>query len=261
MRWRLSGLAVALALLAHLDGHAALFGDDEARAAILELRQRVETQRQQADSAQTRLQEDNAQLRRGLLDLQNQIEVLRAEIARLRGTHEQLARDISEGQRRERDGQQAVMQRWQSLDDRLRVLEPRKVTVDGREIVVTPTEKQEFDAALAVFRAGDFAAAQAQLLAFLRRYPASGFGPSALFWLGNAQYATRDYKEAIINFRALIAQAPDHLRVPESQLSIANCQVELKDVRAARRTLEDVVRLYPTSEAAQTARERLSRLR
>ena len=34
-------------------------------------------------------------------------------------------------------------------------------------------------------------------------------------------------------------------------LSIANCQIELKDTRAARATLESLVKTYPQSEAAQ----------
>jgi TolA-binding protein len=44
-------------------------------------------------------------------------------------------------------------------------------------------------------------------------------------------------------------------------LSIANCQIELKDTRTARKTLEDLVRAYPQSEAAIAAKERLSRLK
>jgi TolA-binding protein len=50
-------------------------------------------------------------------------------------------------------------------------------------------------------------------------------------------------------------------RAPEAALSIANCQLELKDNRAARKTLEDLVRVYPQSEAAAAAKERLARLK
>ena len=44
-------------------------------------------------------------------------------------------------------------------------------------------------------------------------------------------------------------------------LSIANCQIELKDNAGARRTLEDLVKAYPQSEAAVAARERIARVR
>ena len=46
-----------------------------------------------------------------------------------------------------------------------------------------------------------------------------------------------------------------------AMLALANCQVELKDVRGARKSLEDLVKAYPQSEAAQAGKERLARLR
>ena len=102
-------------------------------------------------------------------------------------------------------------------------------------------------------------AAQTSFTEFTRRYPQSGYRATALFWLGNAQYANRDYRGAIANFRALLTQSPEHARAPEALLSIANCQIELKDNPGARRTLEELTRTYPQSEAANAARERLAR--
>lgn len=237
---------------------AGLFDDDEARKAILDLRARVDAVRTESDAkiAQEarRLSEDNAQLRKGMLDLQNQIETLRAELAKLRGQDEQLQRDVAELQRRQKDMAQGV-------DERLRQFEPSKVVVDGAEFVAEPAERRDFEAALATFRRGAFPAAQTAFFDFLKRYPQSGYAPTALFWLGNAQYANRDYRDAIANFRALLARAPDHFRAPEALLSVANCQIELKDAKAARRTLEDLLKAHPKSEAAQAAKERLSHLK
>jgi prefoldin subunit 5 len=62
-----------------------LFSDDEARKAIIDLRQRVDAQKATAEAIEKRLTDENNQLRRSLLDLQNQIETLRAEQARMRG--------------------------------------------------------------------------------------------------------------------------------------------------------------------------------
>ena len=246
-----------------LAGHsqAALFDDDEARRAILDLRGKVEQQRQAADAAMQRQAEDlrrtgeeSGVLRRSLLDLQNQIEALRGEIAAMRGQNEQLTRNLSELQRGQRDVAQGV-------EERLRKFEPAKVTMDGREFTADPAEARDFDASLAIFRRGDFPAAQTAFTEFVRRYPQSGYRTTSLFWLGNAQYANRDYRGAIANFRALLAQAPEHPRAPEALLSIANCQIELKDNPGARRTLEELTRAYPQSEAANAARERLARVK
>lgn len=254
----LRALAMAAMLAASLSSaHAAIFEDGEARRAILEMRQRVDglqlSQQRSAEEVR-KLGEENAQLRRSLLDLQTQIETLRAEQAKLNGQNEQLLRDVGELQRRQKDIAQGV-------DERLRQFEPIKVTVDGREFQADPAEKRDFEAALAVFRSGKFPDASAAFAAFVRQYPRSGYVPSARFWLGNAQYATREYKEAIGNFKQMLAEAPTHARAPEAALSIANCQIELKDTRTARKTLEDLLRAYPQSEAAVAAKERLSWLK
>ena len=223
--------ALAAACLFTASAQAALFEDDEARRAILDVRQQVQQQREEL----RRASEENAGLRRSLLELQNQIETLRAEIARMRGSDEQLARDLADLQKRQRDIQQGV-------DDRLRKFEPVQVTVDGKEFAADPAEQRDFEAALGAFRRGDFVAAQSGFGDFVRKYPSSGYRPTALFWLGNAQYANRDYRGAIANFRALLQQAPDHPRAPEAVLSIANGQIELKDNASARRTLDDLVK-------------------
>jgi tol-pal system protein YbgF len=247
-------LAAAAACVLAFNVNAALFGDDEARKAILDLRQKVEVSQQRVAEELRRANEDNVQLRRSLLDLSNQIEALRGEMAMLRGQTEQLTRGITDVQRNQKDLTLGV-------EERLRKVEPGKVTVDGRDFAAEPAEKQEFEAALATLRKGDFAAAQTSFTGFMKRYPASGYKSSALFWLANAQYALRDYKSAISNFRALAAADPEHLRAPEALLSMANCQVELRDARSARKTLEDLMKLYPASEAAAVAKERLSKLK
>ncbi len=243
--------AAAAALLALAGGaHAGLFDDDEARKAILDLRAKVEQSDQAAAKREAELNEQIAQLRRSVLELNATIEQLRTELARLRGVDEQLQRDVAELQRRQKDVQQGI-------DERLRRMEPQKVVLDGREFLAEPDETRQYGEAVGVLRQGDFAGAVTAFTNFQRRWPASGYGPAALYWLGNAQYGKRDYKEAIVSFRALVAGTPDHPRVPEALLSIANCQIELKDNKAARRTLEDLIKAHPSSEAAAAAKQRI----
>ena len=136
-----------------------------------------------------------------------------------------------------------------------------RVLFEGREFAAELLEKRDFELAMVLIRKSDFAAAQKAFFDFLTRYPKSGYAPSGLFWLANAQYQTRDYKEAILNFRQMISTAPDHLRAPEAALSVANCQAELKDTRGARKTLDDLIKAYPASEAAGAAKDRLKLLK
>ena len=249
-RFRWQAAALAAFVVCAEPAHAALFEDGEARKAILDLRQRVETIRTQAEASNQRLADENGQLRRSLVELQQQIDGVRGELARMTGKNEELTRALSDMQQRQTD-----------IATQLQESAPAQVSVDGREFTADPREKAEFEAALGVFRSGQFAQAQTAFAEFVKRYPSSGYSPSALFWLGNAQYATRNYAEAIANFRSMLSVAPSHTKAPEAVLSIANCQIELKDTRAARRTLEDLIKAYPQSEAAQAGRERLTRLR
>jgi tol-pal system protein YbgF len=248
------GLVAALAVPAH----AGIFDDDEARKAILDLRQKLEQSNEAHRAKQAELNaqmaDQLAQLKRSLLDLNNQIELLRSDIAKMRGNEEQLTRDVAELQRKQKDVQSGI-------DERIRKLEPVKVVLDDREFLADPEEKRAYDDAFALIRQGDFNAAAPALASFLRRYPGSGFAPSASFWLGNAQYGRRDYKDAIATFRSMVAASPGHPKAPEALLAIANCQIELKDSKGARRTIGELVQAYPKSEAAQAGRERLASLK
>ena len=237
---------------------AGLFEDDDARKAILELRTKVQANEdassRRAEQLNALIQDQLQPLRRSMLELNSQIDTLRAEVAKLRGTNEQLARELADTQRKLTDQSQAV-------EARLKPLEPQKVSLDGRDFQVNPDERSQYEAAIGLVRRGDFAEAVAALNAFLKRYTASGYTDSVRFWLGNAQYGKRDYKDAIATFQTFIAGNPDHPRAGEALLALANCQIELKDNKGARRSLEELIKTYPGTEAAQAGKERLAALR
>lgn len=265
-------LVIASSLLMSLGAHAGLFDDDEARKAILDLRQQITqlnsslnaTLNAATNAMQQRSADEIAQLRKSMFELQNQIDKQKTEMAQLRGDNELLARSVAETQIRLKDMLQtteqkikAAEQRTQETEQKLSKLEPMQVVMDGRNFLADPNEKRDFDAAFSLFRAGDFVKSQKAFFEFIQRYSGSGYSPSALYWLGNAQYSNRDYKEAIINFRNMIAKTPDHMRAPEAMLSISNCQMEMKDPKAAKKTIEDLMKIYPKSEAAFAGVERL----
>ena len=232
-------VAMAAGVLFGSVANAALFEDSDARRAILELRERVERQGEEIQNFQ-----------RSLLEQQNQFEALRAETARLRGEKEELTQELRRAEELSK-----------GVDDRLKKFEPATVKVDGVEFVADPAETKAYEDALAIFRKGDFGPASTAFNDFIKRNPKSGYVVPSLFWLGNAQYANRSYANAISNFNTLLSKAPNHMRAAESMLSVANCQLELKDIKAAKKTLGDVVKNYPHTEAAAAANERLAKLK
>jgi tol-pal system protein YbgF len=230
--------------------HAALFEDDEARKAILDLRQKIEKQT-----------DEIKQFQRSLIEQQNLFESLRDEMQRLRGEKEDLLEDIRKQHALTQTASQALDERLKNIDERLKKLEPLKVKLDNVEFLAEPAETRQYEAALSAFRKGEFTAASDTFTDFIKRHPSSGYLALSLFWLGNAQYANREYKEAIKNFNSLITKDPEHARAPDALLSIANCLLEMKDIKSARKALEDVMKKYPQSESASAAKERLSKLK
>jgi len=263
------GLLLAL-LVAALPAQAQLFGgDDQARRAIIELRERVEANRVTAEQSQQQLQQQQTELtqrfdeelqglRRHLVEIGAQNDALRRELAELRGHNERLAHLVAEMQRQQRD----LQRDWQAqLDQRLRPLEPLTVTVEGVEFQTRPEEVQAFDAAMVVLRASEFERAARLFGEVVAQFPRSGYVVPALYWQGNAQYAARQHAAAVETFRRMIAASPRHPRVPDALLGIANAHIAQRDNRAARVALQELIQAHPTTEAAAVARERLTRLR
>ena len=294
--WRLAASLCLLGLLAPT-AQAALFEDEEARRAILDLRQRLENQRQtQLQSTDQTLQKslDQSQKqieilrkqveleinqskqdnRQAALQLQAQIEALKQDIANLRGEREQLLREITLLQRAQKDINVEIEERFQKIYDQFAKKEapssqkeeaPKSskinVQVDGFEFLAEPDEKRDFEAAFVLFRKGDFAAAAKEFAQFVKVYSASGYKPSALYWLGSAKYARRDFNEAITNLKGLVNDFPSHARAPEAMLTIGNAQLEIKQAKEARKTFNELLKLYPTTEAAAAAKDRLAQIK
>ena len=83
-------LAVFIAFMgAASPARANFFSDNEARRAILDLRQRY-----------LALSEENGKLRESLQTTQTQLEALRSDVTRVRNREEQLTRDVADLQRR-----------------------------------------------------------------------------------------------------------------------------------------------------------------
>lgn len=234
----------------------ALFGDDEARKAIVELRQSMEEQRRtQAEGA--------AVMRRSILDISTQAEQWRQELGQLRGQQEQLLQEnqlLNKTVIELKAQLSAFNVGLTTLNDRIQTFEPLSVEQDGAKLLVSPAEKTAFDQAMGLLRTSNFAPSAAAFLQILNQYPSTPYTPSVLYWLGNVQYASQDLKASVYSHKRMVDQFPFHARVPEALLSMGNAHQELGDVKAARTEWESLVKNHPKSEAAITASERLKQL-
>jgi len=238
-------LLFLLLLAAVLPARAALFDDEEARKRIEALRVEMNARMDKLEAAS-----------RGQIELANQIEALKAEVARLRGQVEVLTNEIESTQKRQKDF-------YVDLDNRLRKLEPQagaeSKPADAKPAVDPAAETRDYEAALNLFKAGKHKDALNAFLNFIKAYPASPFLPSAHYWAGSAHYQLGEYKKAVELFAKLAATWPEDAKAPDALLGQANCQQESGDAKGARKTLETLVAKYPSSAAAAVAKQRLAK--
>lgn len=234
--------AAWFALALPLSAQAGLFDDDEARQRIEQLRAEVNELGKRADTTS-----------RNQVDFANQVEAIRADIAKLRGQIEVLTYELEAAQKRQKDF-------YVDLDSRLRKLEQPPAEAKSETPKVDPAqETRDYEAALAGLKAAKFKEAAAAFIAFIKAYPNSSLAASAHYWGGYAHAQARDHAGAADLFGKFAAGWPKDERAPAALESRVTSLEAIKDVKAARATLQQLADAYPASEAGKKAKLRLKK--
>lgn len=272
----------------------AFFSDDEARRAILDLRVKVDAldKRQQeianqvgglvyqGQSAQIRLDEITPRLNdtevrlqgsgKGQLQLLNENEKLRTEIAALRGQIEQLLQQGVQAQQAQKDFYTDLDRRLKSvepvktafteLDRRLKTIEPVTVVADGLSLRVSPQEAEQFRALQETFRGNDTKATLVAALRFEQQFPGSAVLPHVLLLRGTTLYIAKNYPEAIVARQEFLRRFPHHPGSLQAAMNLAASQAESGDIPSARKTLQAILANNPEATITQEAKLRLETL-
>jgi tol-pal system protein YbgF len=243
-----------------------LFDDNEAR-------RRIEALRQQSSESQRLVEERLSKIeaavgastdRSAVVELSNQIDLLRGEIARMRGQLEVATHQVEVSDKRQKD-------LYVDIDTRLRRLEqaqeqaaaaaaaqPPAGAAAPAQPEQSPGELRAYQAALDQFKLGNYPLAVSAMQGFLVTYPRSSLAPNAQYWIGMAHSGQRDYKSAIAAQRKLLAAWPDSDKAPDALLSIASSQETMGDRKNAQQTLQELIAKYPESSAAASAKQRIA---
>ena len=272
---------LCFAVLAIAPARAALFGDDVARKGVADQARRLDEfkldVKAQTDAISGRLGKIEEALRgaqatqQSMLELINQIELLKREIQSLRGQIEVVNNGVESNAKRQRD-------MYVDLDTRMRRIEqggsapagaaPSDTgatgaagAMAGAVAATSADETRVYEAAQQQRRNGNYQGAITSFQSFLGQYPKSALAHRAQYWIGDSYFNLRDYRNAIASQQKLIAAYPDSASAPDALLNIASSQAELGDNANARRSMDALVARYPGSEAAEKARRRMSTLR
>jgi len=194
-----------------------------------------------------------------LLELAQRIDALQADVRAIRGEVELLQNQTEGGKNQSRN-------LYSDLEKRLAALE----TLGGvggaapGGAAAPPasggSEQATYDAAMAALRAGNYDKAAATFREVVTNYPAGDLASNAQFWIGESYYTKGDLENAIAAYRKVLSDWPQSRKVPDALVKLGFSLSDLKRNGEARNMLEDVVRKYPGTTAAQLAADRLKRL-
>jgi tol-pal system protein YbgF len=266
-----------------------------------DLARQVQVLQRTTDSLSDRLAklEGVMQQNQQLLGLLQEVESLKAEVAKMRGQAEVQVHQLDTLGKRQNDLYVDLDQRITDLAKAAKaapVAEPSKppapqaspaagepavaaspapaapapapapASASAPVVAATPqldplVESRTYETALNHFREANYAGAIAGFKGFLKAYPESALAPNAQYWIGYAYYALKDYKAALAHQQKLVAAYPTSAKVPDAMLNIASSQVALDNLAGARKTLEELVDKHPGTNAANLAARRLSALK
>lgn len=202
-------------------------------------------------------------LRKSLADLTLELEQLRAEMRDLRGQLEVQTHELESLKNRNREA-------LADTDKRLRELERKAAPAAGSassgDTAEQPAasappsakEQQDYDAAFGLMKQGNYEKAGKAFHVFLTKYPSSELAGNAQYWIGEANYVVRNFKQAIDSFSKVVEKYPTSLKVPDALLKVGYSYYELGVMDKARASLEQVVSRFPNTVTAKSAERRLA---
>ncbi len=271
----LAGLLLATQLYS-ITGHAALFDDKEARKKILEVEANQQSQNQATQASLADLKKSIQSMEQRvtaieaitkgqvLSDMQNQIESLKQEVARLKGELEVASHNVDATQQRQKD-------LYTDTDTRLRKLETSAPVATAEQPAnatsatsATPDKSsQEFqtlELANGLSKEGKHKDAFAAYDKFLKDYPNSTYSGDAIYGLGYSQFMLKNYKSAVATQQKLLDTHPESSKAADAMFNMANSQIQLGQVENAKKTLKVLIAKFPNSDVTPTAQKRLKAL-
>jgi len=204
--------------------------------------------------------------REALADLLQQLETLQTEVRNLRGQVEVQANEIERLKARQRE-------LLADIDRRVSELERRSTAAPSPEAGTAPVapgsttsagsaqEQQDYDAAFNLMKQGFYERAAKGFREFIAKYPQSALRDNARYWLGEAYYVARHFRQALEEFGKLMSDHPKSPKVPDAMLKTGYCQYELGESAKARESLNQVMTRYPGTPAAKSAEQRLAKMK
>jgi tol-pal system protein YbgF len=198
-----------------------------------------------------------------LADTRRELASQRDLLLATRATSTSTAREVSESLARIDGKLEDVMAKLRITSERSSGREPAPVappaTPGGAAppAAAGPGATDLYDQATQDLTMGRYGMALQGYRDLLVRFPNSDLADNAQYGVGECYFAQAAFDSAAVEYARVDAQWPRSDRVPASMYKLALAQERLGRAAESRRTLEELVRRFPTANEAQLARDRI----
>lgn len=202
-------------------------------------------------------------------DLQASQDALRVELQTVRGL-------LDDATARRREEQETVLLtqkdaalRLGNLDGRLLKVEKELLELRTAQAALADKAAEPAVAAPAaeslyeqgrdlILNKGDVSKGRTILEEFVKARPQSELLPNAYYWIGEAYYSEKNFENAIVQFQDVIEKYPTHPKASAALYKQALSFDALGEEKKSTTLLKKLIELYPTSDEAKKAKERIS---
>ena len=127
----------------------------------------------------------------------------------------------------------------------------------GKESSKGSNKEVAYAAAYDLFKDGKYDKARTEFQSFLKQYPDTEYSDNAQFWIGECYYFEKKYENAILEYEKVVKTYSEGDKVPHALLKEGFSFLNLGDKASAKLVLQRVIKDYPNTNQARTARAKL----
>ena len=254
------------------------------KAVRSELNQKMEEKISAVDAELTTLkkeQEKNsstvASMRKGQANSAADLGDLRENIQQLRGQLETLKKDMAQADKRSdefKDRLDNIALKVNFIENFLEIgkknsvsdvydngIKPSGNGVAAKEPAKKQNKETMYAAAYQTFKDGHYDKSRTEFKNFLATYPDTEYAGNAQFWIGECYFFEKNYEQAILEYEKVAKNYPKGNKVPLALLKQGFSFLNLNDKISAKLILQKVIKDFPNTNQARTARSKLQEIK
>ncbi len=243
MTLKRQGGCFLLCLLLAMPAYALLFDDEALQKRLSELEERIE-----------RIEATIQQLAGKLNTASVKDQELIDQIRQFQGHIEEIGHKIDQHQSVIQDVDSALRTEMQDITGRLQKVE------GAYESASALSEDEYYEQGYANYQSGEYQGALTDFSLLIKHHPESIQAANAQYWIGLSNLSLEKHNDAITTLMAFIEKHPRSDRAPAAMLSLADAYAAKGEKGATKKTLESLIKAYPSSLAADSARQRIKSL-